>query len=134
LELRYRLGGPFDEIASYIKANIPQKDSLLVFANMQLLYAASQRDSYRGVPFQFWLGQLPAPGNQTKKMIHTIYRTPPMWIVTYRGPDRFRINAWALIMELEDFILMNYELVNTWDQYMIYRFKINITPVPVSGK
>jgi len=85
-------GELFDEMADYIKQYVPSKDALLILGDMQILYAATKRESYRGVPFIFQADDLPVPGRQVQEVRENILRNPPDWILWNMGEPTFGKN------------------------------------------
>lgn len=115
-------GEDLDNMVNFIKENIPQNQSLLVLTDMQILYSLTGRDSYRGVPFNFFEKAAPAPGRQLEQVRWNILSHPPDWIITHRFQRSF-VTFLVHYLKLRDFIIEHYEPVKKWNNYAILKWK-----------
>ncbi len=75
-------GRVLDELAVLISKKIPKNQSLLVLSDLQILYALTGRDSYRGIPILVLReNHMPVPGPQLLEVQERLRRNPPDWIV-----------------------------------------------------
>ncbi len=116
-----RWGEPLDHAVDFIKQNVSQGESLVVLAQMQILYSLTGRESFRGMPFQFMPQILPAPGRQTEAVEKAVMEHPPDWIVTYQEGHLFYERFYAVLPELERYVQAHYALVQSWNPYVILR-------------
>lgn len=113
-------GQPLDEMVEFFNANIPVSDSLLVLGDMQLLYALTGRDSYRGVPFIFQTGDLPVRGEQVTAVHNRILSAPPDWILWHLHDPTYGKTLLKYIGVWED-IQRLYTPVKVWSYYVLLR-------------
>ncbi len=117
------MGGYLDAMADTIKSTVPKEDSFLVLSPIPILYSLTQRESYPNVPFQFVRDVDPAPGKQQAEVTEAILRNPPKWIITHRDQGPFRTNILLPYLGLEDYVLENYAVVETWGPYALFKRK-----------
>lgn len=113
-------GELFDTMAEYIKHQLPQKDSLLIFGDMQILYAATARESYRGVPFIFQTDDLPVPGRQVQEVKENILQDPPDWILWNLGEPTYGKNLMHYL-GLWEKIRTDYSPAKHWRFYVLLK-------------
>ncbi len=117
-------GEAVDELTEFIKRNVPQNERLLVLTDLQILYALTGRDSYRGVPFIFHVGAVPTIGRQLDNVRTNILANPPEWIVTHRESDlRSFVSAIIAYLGLTEFVKNNYFPVFYKNNYAILRHR-----------
>jgi len=112
-------GVPLDFFVKFIKENVPEEDSILNLADMYIIYALTQRDSYRGLPVIIWKDHIPVPGKQTEKVKKAFLSNPPDWIIIH--PNSFQNEIVAL--DLVDVINTQYVPVYTMGNYHLFRKK-----------
>ncbi len=115
-------GEDFDQMVEFINQNVEKNESLLVLTDMQILYAAAGKNSYRGVPFMFSEGDLPAPGRQLEAVRSNIVNNPSDWIVTHRAKRSF-VTFIVQYLKLRDFVVENYEPAWSGNNYAILKKK-----------
>ena len=122
-----------DDMVEYVRREIPAGDSILVLADMQILYPLANRESYRGIPFIFdvrprlQFKNMPMPGRQTEEVRQNILQNLPDWIIVYQGPSQLETNFFVegitrylgLSAELEK----SYDGVKTWGPYVLLKKK-----------
>jgi len=111
----------FNDILIYVNQNISKRDSFLILTDLQILYPLTGHNSYQGVPFLFSVDILPAPGKQLKSVQKAIANNRPDWILTHRDSNVPYINDLIRYLELQDFLLTNYQLVNHWGRYGLFK-------------
>ena len=114
-------GRMVDEIADYIQVSIPKTESLLILTDLQILYALTGRESYRGVPFLFDIEEVPAPGKQTEWVRRHITENPPDWLLTHREEGPFPVNRLIPYLGLPENFLSRYQLAKTWGSYGLFK-------------
>lgn len=75
------IGMAIDDLAQFIHREVAKDDSLLILTALQILYALTERDSFRGVPFAWnpmWDFDEKRMYAQAKKVI---MNDPPDWII-----------------------------------------------------
>ena len=116
------IGEAVDQASSWINQFVGKDESLLILTDLQILYPLTKRDSYRGIPFNFAVNEIPKPGKQREKVRDHIISNPPDWIVTHRSPSVISFVAQLLpYLELIDLIKESYFPVQTWNNYVILR-------------
>lgn len=113
--------GAVNDMMSFIEKNIPEQEPLLILTDLQILYSMTGRESFRGVPFLFTVGVVPAPGKQLQDVRETITQNPPNWILTHRDPGTTGINQLVRYLGIEPFIAEHYQLVQYWNRYGMFR-------------
>ena len=79
-------GMVLDESVKFLKSHMDDDDTLLVVTDMQILYALTGRDSYRGIQLiVFQKDHAPVPGQQVQEVKKKIQANLPDWIVTDAG-------------------------------------------------
>ncbi len=113
-------GKILDQIVDFINTNIPEKDSILVVTDMQILYALTGRPSYPGIPIQaFQKDEMPAPGAQLQQVQKTITARPPDWIILDIGN---LINE-VPYLGLSEAMRTRYGLAQSFGPFAIYQKK-----------
>ena len=74
-------GKALDLLVESFTQNVPKNQTFLNLSDMYILYALTNRDSYRGVPFVILYGMVPAPGAQAEAVRQNILAHPPDWII-----------------------------------------------------
>ncbi len=124
-------GRAVDEMVEYINSSIPKNESLLILTDMQILYPLTKRDSYRRIPFNFFVGEygyFPVPGKQREEVTQNILTNPPDWIIThdrnleYLEPTYF-VQDLIEYLQLTEFIDSSYGLVKEVPPYQILKRK-----------
>lgn len=124
-------GKAMDEMVQYINSNIPKNELLLILTDMQILYPLTKRDSYRRIPFNFFVGPygyFPVPGKQQEEVTKNILAQPPDWIIThdrnleYLEPTYF-VQDLVSYLNLTEFIDSSYALVKEMPPYQIFKRK-----------
>lgn len=120
----YENWGPLvDRITPYLKQHVRPEESLLILANLQILYPLTGHLPYPGVSFQFKVREQPQPGAQKQAVVANILANPPQWILTYRDSGPFRLNVLLVDLGLDDFIFSQYDAVQDWGPYLLFRRK-----------
>ncbi|PIQ85468.1 MAG: hypothetical protein COV74_08235 [Candidatus Omnitrophica bacterium CG11_big_fil_rev_8_21_14_0_20_45_26] len=114
-------GEDIDIIVQFLK-QVPKEEQVLVLSDLQIIYALSGRDSYKGVPFMFSEKDIPAPGEQLETVRQHIIDNPPDWIITHRF-KRFQVTFIIQYLRLRDWVVQNYEPVQKWNNYAILKRK-----------
>lgn len=116
------IGEAVDQAVEYINKNIPKNESMLVLTDLQVLYALTGRDSFRGITFDFAVNEIPPPGKQLEEVRNNILTNPPVWIVTHRNQNVIDfVRAIIPYLRLEEFVQTNYVPVQTWNNYVLLR-------------
>ncbi len=117
-------GEAVDFLVRFIKQNIPKNESLLVLTDLQILYALTNRESYKGIPFIFYENEEPPPGKQLEQVRNYILSNPPRWIITHTDSRAtFFVISIIPYLGLEDFVKNNYVSVQTINQYIVLKHK-----------
>jgi len=114
------VGRPLEEMADYIKQNVPENEELLVMSRLQSLYWLTGRQSYKGVPFHWDIDTSPAPGQRWNQVRDYLLNDPPAWLVL-SSEEGYQINAIFKYMELPISYLSQYEQVGTWSNQALLR-------------
>ncbi len=109
-----------DEMVDYIRENVPKDESLLILGDLQILYALTERDSYKGVPYAFHTGYLPAPGRQVEQVRNHVLTHLPIWLITYRE-EKYPLNSLVAYLQLTKEILGSYRVVKAWGVYALLK-------------
>ena len=110
-------GRVLDELAGYVQKNIPREESLLIFSDLQILYALTARESYRGIPiFVLRKNHMPVPGAQLEKVKAYIHQHLPQWIIADINAYFSEIPYVGLSPEIK-----NYTVEVALGQYMVFR-------------
>ena len=116
--LAYKLQGEsLDRMVEYINMNIPKNESLLNLTDMYIVYALTNRDSYRGITCTFIDGIIPNPGRQTQQVHRNILSNLPKWIVLSFDS----INVEIKYLGIKDVILSSYKPVVRTGIYTLWR-------------
>jgi hypothetical protein len=78
-----RIGKGLDLALEAVAVHVPPADSLFVFPDATVAYAALGRDSFPGVPFIFHRDVVPPPGKITEDMVARFKAQPPRWILLH---------------------------------------------------
>ena len=78
-------GLPLDQLSRFIKERVPPEDSILNLTDLYIIYALTDRDSFRGIPPFFFGNAFPAPGPQLERVRETILKNSPDWIIVHFG-------------------------------------------------
>lgn len=116
-------GEALDGLVEFVRRHVGPEDSLLILGDMQVLNGLTGRDGYKGIPFIFDVGVMPAPGPQVENVSRTIQGHLPDWIVTRRQKGPYPINALIPYLGLSDMIMNSYQLVQTWSDYGMFKKK-----------
>jgi hypothetical protein len=118
-------GSAIEHAVDYINQSVPPGDSLLVMPPWQIVYALTNRDSYKKAPFTVVPKSIPAPGKQFDILVNQIRSDPPDWIVTHVIPETFPrvINLYTAYLRLDSFLLREYLLERQWENLVILRKK-----------
>ena len=120
--LHRQVGEQLDGIVEFIKNNVAEEDSFLILSDRQIIYSLSGRESYRGVPFHWFVGTIPAPGKQWIVVHNRIVQNPPDWILTYRDDEKVHpINKLFAYLQFPDPLLAQYVLVKYWNDHAILK-------------
>jgi len=114
-----------DDIVKGFRAYVSEKDSFLVLTDLPILYSLMGRDSYRGIPFIFHQGVLPAMGKQWTEVRGRITGNPPDWILIHsdtKAPTPLRYILSYL--DLEDYLRESYVPLKAWPNYILLRRKV----------
>lgn len=114
-------GAVIDKIVDFINESVPAEDSLLILSEFQIVYPLTGRESYRGIPFLWDIGQMPATIAQLKTTHENIVANPPDWILTYREANHPRINPLIEFLRLPDPFLKQYTPVASWGNHGILK-------------
>lgn len=125
-----KMGRILDAMVRYVKREIPPSDSLLILADMEILYALTERESYRGIPHLWHRHRVPAPGPALERVKSHIVSHPPDWMILFEGPAIYPTNepADGIVdyLELQAFIDSDYSEVRRWGPYILSRRKRNL--------
>ncbi len=114
-------GQALDQFANFIKSNVPADQSLLVLSDLQILYALTGRDSYRGIPlFVFRKNHMPVPGKQLEEVSRHLREHLPDWIIL--DVDNYFLEIPYL--GLKDIINKDYFVVFPSGPYALIRHRI----------
>lgn len=113
-------GQALDDLAEYIRTNVPESDSLLVLTDLQILYALTNRQSYKGITLCFVDDGWPTPGNLRNKVSQNILTNPPIWVVTHKGRIAFGTRVLDYLGLKQNFI-QNYGQVRQFGNYVLLR-------------
>ncbi|MBI5366426.1 MAG: hypothetical protein HZA54_05285 [Planctomycetes bacterium] len=118
-------GEAFDLAVSYLEANAPRGESLLVLPDMQVLYGVTGRDSYRKSPYAFEYEMYPAPGRQTEEFWEHLRREPPIWVVLHSHREYWIYDLSHLLrwLRLTPFLKERYRPVLDTRQLLILRLR-----------
>jgi hypothetical protein len=119
------IGPILDDMASYIRANVPAGESLLILCDMQILNPLTGRDGYKGVPFIWHAGEYPrTEGGQIDLINATLKKNPPDWLLISSGPGIQGITDYAVLFSYLRFppdFLGRYSLAKSWGPYALLR-------------
>lgn len=115
-------GEAVDGLVTFINAQIPKTDSLIVLTDLQILYPLTGRESYRGIPWIFTIDQSPAPGKQLGAFRTNFIATKPLWIVTHKARVAYITNLLGYLGIAEE-IQTNYLLAAEFGNYAVLRRK-----------
>jgi len=76
-------GKPLDEMVKMIKDHIPKDQTILNLTDMYIIYALTQRESFRGITIAFWKNETPAAGRQRDQVRKNILENLPGWIIAH---------------------------------------------------
>lgn len=100
---------------------IPPQETLLMLSNMQMLYPFAEKESYKGIPFQWFEGRLP-PLGKVKEVRQHIFDHPPDWILASHEEGKHPVNALMGYLEIPgNFLFDQYDIVKTWSTYALFR-------------
>lgn len=75
-------GRILDQLTVSIPRKIPKNESLLILSDLQILYALTGRESFKGIPILvFRENHMPVPGPQLLEVKERLRRHPPDWIL-----------------------------------------------------
>lgn len=121
-------GKSLDEIVQFFQREVPRNESLLVLSDLQVLYALTGKESFRGVPFIFstQVNLIPSPGKQMEEVRHRFLTHPPDWIVDFaKGAritlEREQVKDLADFLGLEEFIQTSYVPAGQWGDYVLFK-------------
>jgi|GEM_PF-1644409 len=124
-------GEPLDAMVRFINENIPKDDEILILTNMHILNGLTGRPGYKGIPWYFSPGFLPAPGTTVYDQVRkTILTHPPSWIVTNTPGFNLAVGTEKMViqqLDLERVLPKHYALVKTFGDYLLLR-RISIGP------
>lgn len=107
-----------DQLARFIHNQVPKNDQLLILTDMQILYALTGRESYRGVPlFVMNAGHMPVPGHQAEMVRAELKSNPPDWIVTDIGSFMTLLPY----LNFQQIMRDHYHQVQTFGTYAIFK-------------
>lgn len=109
-----------DDLAAYIRKNVPESDSLLILTDMQILNALTGRPGYKGVTLAFADNDWPTPGAMQRQVHDTIVQNPPVWIVTHTGRVAFGTKTLEYL-DLKEWLKQNYALAYRSGNYVLLR-------------
>ncbi len=115
-------GESLDGIIEYVNKNVPKEDSLLVLTDLQILYASTGRESFKGIPHNFLPGDLPAQGKQLNTVRNNILNNLPEWIVTHHRETSF-VTPLLHYLDITEVLNREYRPVYTRHNYVILRHK-----------
>jgi len=110
-------GEPLDAMVSYIKTHTSEEESLLNISDMYTIYALTNRDSYRKVPFAFSVNDIPTPGEQIQSVRANILQNPPDWLILSQYSQEALLPYLGLVDEVSE----NYEIRFTSGDYTLLR-------------
>ncbi len=123
-----------DDIVQGFRSYVPEKDSFLVLTDLPILYSLMGRDSYRGIPFIFHQGVLPAMGKQWAQVRARITGNPPDWILIHSSQKAPSPLLYIVdYLDLDSFLRERYTPIKAWPTYILLRRKID-RGVKESGK
>ncbi len=104
-----------DQLTEYINKNIPKEDNLLILTALQHLYAVTNRESYKNIPYQwasvyFYLNE----NQMLKRAREQIVNNPPGWIIAHfetlpKTNTIWMVNHMIEHLNLTDFISKKYK-------------------------
>ncbi len=116
-------GGPIDAMTTYLNASVPQEDSLLIVTDMQFLYALTNRESLKHVPYGYAINFLPMPGEQREETRRNIMANPPRWIITHLQAGGYAWNSWLRYLDLGGWVLRYYTVEKQFDNYVLLKLR-----------
>jgi hypothetical protein len=125
---RRATGELVDQMVTYIGDNVPKEDSLLILADMQILYALTGRESYRGVPFIFDVRpgyELPVPGRQLEEVRKNVLADLPDWVLVHEGGQQLETDFFVQDIDsflgLRDVLRAQYDRLMQWGPYVLLK-------------
>lgn len=115
-------GEALDGIIEYVNAKVPENEALLVLTDLQILYASTGRESFKGIPHNFLPGDLPAQGKQLQTVRENILNNLPEWIVTHHKETSF-VTPLLHYLDITDVLNREYRPVYTHHNYIVLRKK-----------
>ncbi len=100
---------------------IPPQETLLILSDMQMIYPFAGKESYKGIPFQWFVGVAPPPW-KIGEVRQTIFDHPPDWVLTSHDEGKHPVNAIMGYLEIPaNFLFNQYDIVKTWSTYALFR-------------
>lgn len=127
---RKERGEALDQAVEYVKSHIPPEDSLLVLGDLQILYALTGRQSFRGVPFIFGTAagfEMPSLPRLRRQVRENVLANPPRWVLLLEGPPELETDVFIQDLDLffgwrEEF-RTRYDRVTQWGRYVLLKKK-----------
>ncbi len=120
-------GEAVDALVLAINSYVPKKDSILILTDIQIIYALTQRESFKGMPFIFTYKASPPPGKLLEETRDQILNHPPDWIITHI--DQKPLSGVRMLipyLRLEDFVLNSYMPMLVKNNYILLKKKAGI--------
>jgi hypothetical protein len=100
---------------------IPASESLLVLSDMQMIYPFAGKESYKGIPAQWYAGVTPPP-DKVSTVRQFLFDHRADWILTNRDDSEQTLNALMIYLGISpEYLFQNYEMVNSWGSYALFR-------------
>ncbi len=117
-----KTGEALDDLVQYINQKVSKTDSLLILTDLQILYALTGRESYKGIPFILMVPYEPPPGPRMERVRQQILTHPPDWIITHRDHTTTgMVDQIIPYMGLREFVINTYTPVASINNYAVLR-------------
>ena len=115
-------GEALDGLVEYFNGRVSPKDSVLILTDLQVFYALTGRQSFKGVTLAFVDWGWPTPGKMRDEVRENILKKPPLWIVTHENRVPFAMYV-LKYLGLEDELRLHYAVVHQFGNYRLLRRK-----------